>query len=127
MLHYNYNRAVNPPAPFVHVTLARTGPATGAAGEWPAKIDTGADTTVIPLAAVNALGLVQISRVSATGFAGVVTEVGVYPVLLSLRGIPPVPLAVLAVDREEYALLGRDVLNRHRIVLDGPNLAIDIE
>lgn len=67
MLRYNYNRSTDPPAPFVHVTLAPTPPATGTAEEWPAKIDTGADVTVIPMAAVHALGLVQISSVLASG------------------------------------------------------------
>lgn len=54
------------------------------------------------------------------------TEAGVYPVLVALRGMSAVPLAVLAVDREQHVLLGRDLLNRHRLVLDGPNLKLEV-
>jgi hypothetical protein len=34
---------------------------------------------------------------------------------------------VLANRDELYVLLGRDVLNRHRIVLDGPQLVLEID
>ena len=47
MIRYNYNRQINPPAPFVHVTIER--PAfDGATVEIPAQIDSAADITVIP-------------------------------------------------------------------------------
>jgi len=38
-----------------------------------------------------------------------------------------VTIEVLANRDEPYVLLGRDVLNRHRIVLDGPQLLLDID
>jgi hypothetical protein len=47
MIRYAYNRQVEPPAPFVHVTLRRPGQ-DQASEELPAQIDTAADRTVIP-------------------------------------------------------------------------------
>jgi hypothetical protein len=35
-------------------------------------------------------------------------------------------LEVAASDGEIYALLGRDLLNHYRVVLDGPNLILEI-
>jgi len=43
-----------------------------------------------------------------------------------VRDLEPVTVKVLASDEEPYALLGRDVLNRFTILLDGPNLALEL-
>ena len=45
---------------------------------------------------------------------------------ISLRGQPPRPVEVLAHEGEPHVLLGRDVLNHHRLLLDGPGLAMEI-
>jgi hypothetical protein len=34
--------------------------------------------------------------------------------------------AVFALEGEPFILLGRDVLNQHRVLLDGPGLALEI-
>ena len=39
---------------------------------------------------------------------------------------PPQTLEVVASAGEAWILLGRDVLNTHRLVLDGPQLALEI-
>ena len=49
-----------------------------------------------------------------------------YRIELSIRSLQPVVLEVLAHSAEPFVLLGRDILNRHRVVLDGPNLALEI-
>jgi hypothetical protein len=125
MIRYAYNRQVEPPAPFVHVTLlcADTGLSTN---EIPALLDTAADRTVIPASLVSRLGLVPMDEVSVAGFGGQVVLIPTYFVELSIRTLTPLPLEVLAHPEEPYVLLGRDVLNRHRLVLDGPGLALEI-
>jgi hypothetical protein len=40
--------------------------------------------------------------------------------------IYPITVKVVASPDEPYALLGRDVLNKHTIVLDGPNLILEV-
>jgi hypothetical protein len=42
-----------------------------------------------------------------------------------IRESDPITVRALASQEEPYALLGRDVLNRFAILLDGPNLAIE--
>jgi predicted aspartyl protease len=126
MIRYAYNRQVEPPAPFVHVSLRRPD-AAPAAVDLPAQIDTAADRTVIPGGLVAQLGLVPLDEMPVSGFGGQVMLVSTYLVELSIRGLPPHPVEVLAHDGEPYILLGRDVLNRHRLLLDGRGLALEID
>ena len=57
MMRYTYNRQVEPPAPFIHVSLKclETGKSVD---DLPALIDTAADRTVIPGGLVGLLELV---------------------------------------------------------------------
>ncbi len=45
---------------------------------------------------------------------------------IGLRGQPIRPVKVLASRDETFTLLGRDVLNHHQFVLDGPNLVLEV-
>ena len=60
------------------------------------------------------------------GFGGILTNVPTFLVRLSLRGQGPVALEVLGSAEEAHILLGRDVLNRYRFVLDGPGLVLEM-
>jgi hypothetical protein len=126
MIRYAYNRQVEPPAPFVHVALrcAETGQAVS---DLPAQIDTAADRTVIPGGLVERLGLVPLDVLPLTGFGGQVVLVPTYVIELAIRTLPPQPVEVIAHPGEPFVLLGRDVLTGHRVVLDGPGLALKID
>jgi predicted aspartyl protease len=125
MIRYACNRQVDPPAPFVHVSLRRPGDGPSR-DDQPAQIDTAADRTVIPGGLVTQLGLVPADELPAAGFGGQVFRVITYLVKIQLRGLPPRLIDVLAHEGEPYILLGRDILNHHRLVLDGPGLALEI-
>jgi hypothetical protein len=125
MIRYADNRQVDPLAPFVHVTLRRPGQ-DQAFEELPAQIDTAADRTVIPGSLVARLGLMPLEELPVAGFGGQVLLVPTYFVELSIRELPTWQVEVFAHDREPHVLLGRDILNRHRLLLDGPDLAVEI-
>lgn len=59
-------------------------------------------------------------------FHGVIVVRPVFLVAVSIHGLPPVEVRAVLEERQKYVLLGRDVLNNHRIVLDGPQLALEI-
>jgi hypothetical protein len=125
VIRYAYNLQVQPPAPFVLVNLRS--PMTGAAvRDVPAQIDTGADCTVLPESVSLALALIASGQATATGFAGIPTQVSLYPVELGIHTEAPQPLEVLTSPEEAWVLLGRDVLNGKRVLLDGPGLALEI-
>ena len=125
MIRYAYNRQAEPPAPFVHVSLRRPDGASSL-DELAAQIDTAADRTVIPGRLVARLGLVPLDELPVVGFGGQVLLVPTYFVEVAVRGQPPCPVEVLAHDGEPHVLLGRDVLNRFRLLLDGPGFALEI-
>src|SRR5205823_120539 len=92
----------------------------------PAQVDTAADRAVIPGGLVARLGLVPLDELPVAGFGGQVLLVPTYLLELAIRSLPPQPVEVLAHAEEPFVLLGRDVLNRHRLLLDGPGLALEI-
>jgi hypothetical protein len=49
-----------------------------------------------------------------------------YPVELAIHNLPRQAAEVVASTGEGWILLGRDVMNAHRVVLYGPNLVLEI-
>ncbi len=125
MIRYNYNRQIIPPAPFAHVTIERP-VSDGTTVEVPGQIDSAADITAIPWRVVEELQLVQFGEQSVGGFGGYTLELPTFLIQIGLRGQPLRPVKVLASRDESFVLLGRDVLNHHQFVLDGPNLVLEV-
>lgn len=120
-----YATFMRPPAPFVVVRLAQTaGPLTS--DSVLAQLDTGADRTVIPGDFLEQLELARSGTTFVVGYAGHELEAPIYDLRLTVAGFEPVAVEVLARSDEPWVLLGRDVLNRYRIVLDGPNQILEI-
>jgi predicted aspartyl protease len=125
MIRYSYNAQLSPPAPFVLITLRN--PVSGdEAKDVPAQLDTAADRTLLPLAVVQALALPAIGSIPIGGVGGTVSIMTVYVVLLGVHTLPQRLIEVVAHPDESWVLLGRDVLNTHRLVLDGSQLALEI-
>lgn len=95
--------------------------------DLPALLDSAADASVIPEHVVDKLNLPQWGQLTVEGFGGNLVTGQTYMVHLEIRMLTPIALKVLAHRDNTYVLLGRDVLNRHRILLDGPELALEIE
>jgi hypothetical protein len=112
--------------PFVHVSLAGSTGERSVAGQV-AQIDTGAYKTVIPEALVSRLGRVTLRQVAAEGLDGALGVYSTVVVDLTIHELSTVRLEVLVAEGEPCVLLGRDLLNRYRITLDGPNQALTIE
>lgn len=125
MIRYRYALERVPPAPFVNVSLAC--PQTGTrAIDLPAQVDTGADRTVLPGRVVTAMGLQQDGQLVFEGFGSLLLALPVYLVEVHIHEFPPVRVRAALGEREPHILLGRDVLNAHRLLLDGPQLALEI-
>jgi len=87
----------------------------------PAVIDTGADRTCIPRSVFAKLGELnfEYGEVGVQGAVGVVERKQTFVVHLKFADCDFLDLEVIALE-EDFALIGRDLLNQHRIVLDGP-------
>jgi hypothetical protein len=92
----------------------------------PAQIDHGADRTVIPERYALQLGLKSLDLLPVAGLGGQVHQTSTYELDLMVHTFPPERVEVFAHRDEPYVLLGRDILNRYRLVLDGPGLALEI-
>lgn len=124
-MQFNYNKQVYPPAPFVYLSFAL--PDSKDYRRVPALVDTGADQTIIPLEAIANLGVKFGDDVQIRGMMSDAEPARTFYVDLSVEGVPPVCLEVVAIDLDEYALLGRDFLNLFKVTLNGPHLNFQIE
>jgi predicted aspartyl protease len=90
------------------------------------KLDTGADITVIPEGLVSQLGLSARSHVWARAYDGILSQRPVYYVRFRLEGHDLPVVRCIAADRRNV-LVGRNVLNRFVVTLDGRNLEFDVQ
>lgn len=126
MVRYKYNDELTPPAPFVYVMIGLPdGPDTPV--RVPAQVDSAADRTVIPLAVADGLGLLKVRELMVGGFGGSIVSLPTFLAALRVHDFEPLTVEVLADRDERFVLLGRDVLNRYRFLLDGPALALEVE
>jgi predicted aspartyl protease len=120
-----YDRNFDPPAPIAEVILGH--PISSAnSGMLQGKVDTGADLTVIPLDVVRQLSLRQRSSVWTRGYDGSFSQRHVFYVNLAIEGYE-VPLVRCVATERTNVLVGRNVLNRFLITLDGKKLTFQIK
>ena len=55
-----------------------------------------------------------------------VVELPIFLVEVHIHDLPPIMVRAALGEHEPHILLGRDMLNSHRILLDGPQLALEI-
>jgi len=90
------------------------------------KLDCGADVTVIPEQLVTQLGLTPRGHAWTRGFDGTYSRRPVFYVRMRLEGFDLLSVRCLAADRITV-LVGRNVLNRFLLVLDGKHLTFDLQ
>lgn len=121
-VRYNYNQQVQPPAPFIYVTVGAPNHRTEREN-IPVLIDTGADITAIPIDLVTDLGLIKFSEIVAGGFRHGAEPVDTFLVTLQIHNWTIDAVEVVLSD-DNYGIFGRDVLNQFLITLDGPDLTL---
>jgi predicted aspartyl protease len=120
----SYDTSLFPPAPFLPVQLASLIERSELITVQ-AKLDTGADLTAIPVALIEQLHLVPAGEIEVEGYESRRASILAYDVNLQIDQLNVVGLLVIGLA-EDYVLLGRDVLNRLRVLLDGPALTTEI-
>lgn len=119
-----YDTRFDPPAPVAEVIL--THPVADLISEpLRGKLDTGADLSVIPQQAVVALSLSPKGHVWARGYDGTYAQRVVYYVKMTVEGHDVGVVRCIAMDRRNV-LLGRNVINRFILTLDGQQLQFEL-
>ena len=126
MVRCKYNEEQEPAAPFVYVTIAGIDGTTGEA-RVPAQVDSGASRTVIPLAVATDLGIQRVRELAIAGLGANVLMLLTFLLRLRVHDFEGLDIEVIADRSEPFVLLGRDVLNRYRCLLDGPAKALEME
>ncbi len=114
------DRLFAPPAPIARVVVRRLD-REESVGDVPMLIDTGADATLLPRSAATSLGLEGTGdRYQLVGFDGTVSESEA--VLASLVFLRRNFRGRYLLTDAEVGVIGRDILNHLRLLLDGPAL-----
>jgi predicted aspartyl protease len=119
----HYSNAFEPPAPMVPIT-ARA-PLGQGSRQIEGKLDTGADICALPEHIVTDLDLPPERTVRAAGFSGVLSEMVVFRVDLELGGVQ-FPRVEALITRRAYAIIGRNVLRKWVLILDGPKGQLEL-
>lgn len=122
-MKFPYNATLIPPAPFLPVKIAN--PADQSGVDLTAQLDTGADITVIPAGLVASLRLALAGEIEVESYAGQRSTLPVYDIDLITTSLKMHHLPAITYQAD-YVLLGRDVLNQLQILLDGPQLSLEV-
>jgi predicted aspartyl protease len=118
-MEYKYSKNFNPSAPVIEISISA--PFSKVSISSAAIVDSGADITVIPERIIAQLKLRRVDSLLASGFGKGVMESSVYSVILSIAGILEPKICRILGWNDDYALIGRDLLNQLITVLNGPN------
>jgi predicted aspartyl protease len=114
-----YNESLfSPPAPVASAALRNT--ETGTTRGVLLLIDSGADVTLLPRPAVEALGIQSSGTYELMGFDGSTSFADA--VRADLLFLNKTFKGQFLLVNQEVGILGRDVLNRVALLLDGPHL-----
>jgi len=87
----------------------------------PAILDSGSSRTVLPHRLTRALNLMQTSDKTLVTYSdGSEEERSIYIANIFFLGFDFPRHAVITRDFRDHILIGRDIMNRHKITLDGP-------
>jgi predicted aspartyl protease len=121
---YRYDTSADPPAPILPIKLSNPYNPSIRAIDVKALIDSGAFMSVIPEDWVGQLGLLPIGDQDTHGYKQGLQNHRTYLVQVSFENMS-FGVEVMAVKRSNM-LIGRDVLNTLKLVLDGKNLYFEI-
>jgi hypothetical protein len=122
MITYDTNQGR--PAPMVEIGVASVS-SRKRRQTIKALVDTGSDITAIPQPLAAGLHLTPISRVEIEDLAAERATVLSYAVQLAVAGVV-IPRLEVVLTNLDHAILGRDVLSRFYISLNGPALTLEL-
>lgn len=124
----DYSRKKFPPAPFLKVKLCA--PSESPRMDFvPAFVDTGGDFTLVPYSLLLKIDAPEVQSAFVRGLWSEQHQVTVYLVDLHLENIILPAVDVIGVEDSQLdreILLGRNVLNRLILLLDGPREQTDV-
>jgi predicted aspartyl protease len=124
MITFSYDQAYDPAAPACQIALHV--PVTGRRMAVDAIIDTGADATIVPVSLLRQVAARRSFEATIRSQWGERRRVYLYLVDLQLETFTLPGIYVVGDDQGDEVVLGRDVLNRLRVLLDGPGRVLQV-
>ena len=118
-------RNFNPPAPVMEVSLSVPS-IQSAVLKSPALLDSGADITVIPEQIIQQLQLRYVDEVTASGYDGIPRQTFIYSVKLIFDDLGDFIVRAIA-SNNDHVLVGRDILNKWSLLLEGRKKTFEIK
>jgi predicted aspartyl protease len=119
MSSHPYSNAYSPAAPVMEIRFGAPG-AEITLGPIEALVDTGADATLIPMSYLNQVNARKVDQASMRSHWGEHRSVSIYSVALEVDSHHFSAMWVVGDELGNEVVLGRNVLNRLRLLLDGP-------
>ena len=126
-IEFNYYTFSGPPSPVVLAEWrSPESPNSPDPKRLRALIDTGAPFCVIPERLKDSLKLCKIDEIPIQDYNDRIIEdnAPVYSVHMTIPPLQPVIAQVITRESNEYAIIGRDVINQWVLMLDGPGLKV---
>jgi len=115
----------NKPAPFIFNVKATT-PQNDSSIMLNCWLDSGATITCLPLSVITNLNLLPCDEIEVTGY-GDQTAKRTRTYLLKLNILDVDYDVTVITSPRTYGLIGLDILNKWKLILDGRNLQFDIQ
>ncbi len=122
---YRYDNHFHPPSPVLNIELrSPDNPDESRMINIPGQLDTGSDGTLIPMNLIEELGLCQVDEILVGGYDTDENDMELRPIFSASITINPLSSFIAQVlpeyKEKDYALIGRDIINKMLITLDGP-------
>jgi predicted aspartyl protease len=92
-----------------------------------AIVDTGADSTLIPQSLLDEIGAPFSDEARLRSHWGEWRNVSLFTIDLGVEGLRLPGVEVIGDEQDQEIIVGRNVLNRLRLLLDGPAGRIEIQ
>ncbi len=123
---FPYDTSYPGPA-FPVFTIAVTGRSPEPVQGVSALVDSGADATLIPLQMLEQIDARRVDVVWAHTVTGQRYQAYLYRVMLTVGEKELYGVEVVANDRTDEVIIGRDVLNQLFVTLDGPGETVQVD
>jgi predicted aspartyl protease len=120
-----FSFALFPPAPALEVRFINP-LTTQQTSLHLAVLDTGADISIVPLGVLDSIQARPLRKERVRGLWGGVGVVSLFNVDIEVNGRLLEGIQVLGSEQEESILLGRNLSNRLRLLLDGPEQSVEL-
>jgi predicted aspartyl protease len=124
-MKFSYNETYFPAAPQAEILLGLLDESLSI-GPLIAFVDSGADATIVPVRHLHSLAVQAVETRFLRSQWGERRPVDVYWLDVGIAGLRLPAIEIVADEYSDEIIIGRNILNKLRVLLDGPKQTIEI-